>query len=54
VDKKLVEVNEPQKAAAMKIKKNLRKKIGRKKKIDHVRRLRDAGHIVKNKNSRFK
>ncbi len=49
VDKKLVEVNEPQKAAAIKIKKNLRKKIGRKKKLDHVRRLRDAGHIVKNK-----
>lgn len=48
VEKKLLQVNEPEKAAALKIRKNLRKKMGKKKKLDHVRRLRDAGHIVKN------
>lgn len=53
VDKKLLEVNAPEKAAAMKIKKNLRKKIGRKKKLDEVRRLRDAGHIIKNTKKRL-
>lgn len=51
INRKLLEQVDPEKAAKFKIRRNERKKIGRKKKMDDVRRLREIGiRGVKNKN----
>eukprot|EP00889_Picochlorum_renovo_P008138 jgi/Picre1/35168/NNA_002630.t1 len=52
IGRKLLEHVDPEKAAKLKLHRNRRKKIGRKKKMEDVRRLRDVGVKVKNRISK--